>query len=44
MDLAAQAKILRALQARSVERIGGRSSIALDVRVVAATHHDLEVE
>jgi DNA-binding NtrC family response regulator len=44
MELAAQAKILRVLQTRSVERIGGRASIALDVRVIAATNHDLEAD
>jgi DNA-binding NtrC family response regulator len=44
MDLAAQAKILRVLQTRSVQRIGGREAIALDVRVVAATNHDLEAD
>ena len=37
MDLALQAKLLRVLQTRSVQRVGGRSLISLDVRVVAAT-------
>ena len=38
---ALQAKILRFLQDRTIERIGGRQEIAVDVRVVCATHQDL---
>jgi Nif-specific regulatory protein len=41
---AAQAKILRAIQERSVERVGGRDPIAVDVRIVAATNKDLAAE
>ena len=37
-----QAKVLRVLQERSFERVGGTTPIAVDVRVVAATHRDLE--
>jgi DNA-binding NtrC family response regulator len=37
-----QAKLLRALQERRIERLGGSGSIAVDVRVLAATHRDLE--
>jgi DNA-binding NtrC family response regulator len=37
-----QAKVLRVLQERSFERVGGTKPIAVDVRVVAATHRDLE--
>ncbi len=37
-----QAKLLRFLQERTVERLGGRSEIAVDVRVVGATHQDLK--
>ncbi len=44
LSLAAQAKILRALQERTVERVGGRKSIDVDVRVLAATNKDLEAE
>jgi two-component system NtrC family response regulator len=36
-----QAKLLRFLQERVIERIGGRSEIAVDVRVICATHRDL---
>ena len=37
-----QAKLLRFLQERVIERIGGRSEIPVDVRVVCATHQDLK--
>jgi two-component system NtrC family response regulator len=36
-----QAKLLRFLQERVVERLGGRQEIAVDVRVISATHRDL---
>ncbi len=42
MPLAMQAKILRVLQERQFERVGGTRSIGADVRVIAATHQDLE--
>jgi two-component system, NtrC family, response regulator len=38
-----QVKILRFLQEKVIERVGGRESIPVDSRVVAATHQDLEV-
>jgi len=43
MDLALQAKLLRVLQEREVERVGGRKTISLDVRVLATTNQDLRV-
>jgi two-component system, NtrC family, response regulator AtoC len=42
MPVAMQAKILRVLQERQFERVGGTRSIGADVRVIAATHQDLE--
>jgi DNA-binding NtrC family response regulator len=39
-----QAKVLRVLQERSFERVGGNRPIQVDVRVVAATHRNLEEE
>ncbi len=42
MPMALQAKLLRFLQERVVERVGGRQEIAVDVRVVSATHQDLQ--
>ena len=39
-----QAKVLRVLQEYSFERVGGSAPIEVDVRVVAATHRDLETE
>ena len=41
LPAALQAKILRFLQDRTIERLGGRQEIAVDVRVVCATHQDL---
>ena len=42
MPLSAQAKLLRFLQERVIERVGGRQEIPVDVRVVCATNKDLE--
>ncbi|MDH1469641.1 sigma-54 dependent transcriptional regulator [Shewanella sp. GD03713] len=42
MDLGLQAKLLRVLQEREVERLGGRKTIKLDVRVLATSNRDLK--
>ena len=44
LTLVAQAKILRVLQERVIERVGGRQTIPVDVRLLAATNKDLEAE
>ncbi|MFW8369103.1 sigma 54-interacting transcriptional regulator, partial [Klebsiella pneumoniae] len=41
-SLPMQVKLLRVLQERSFERVGGNQTIRCNVRVVAATHRDLE--
>jgi two-component system NtrC family response regulator len=42
IPLPLQVKLLRFLQERTIERIGGRSAIPVDTRIVCATHQDLE--
>ena len=42
VPLASQVKLLRVLQEREIERVGGTETIAVDVRFVAATHQKLE--
>lgn len=44
MSLKTQAKVLRILQERKFERVGGNKTIEVDVRVIAATNKDLERE
>ena len=44
MSLAAQAKVLRALQEQKVQRVGSDKDISVEVRVIAATNKDLEKE
>jgi two-component system, NtrC family, nitrogen regulation response regulator NtrX len=44
MPLTMQAKLLRVLEEGEVERIGGERAITVDVRVVVATHRDLEAQ
>src|SRR5246127_2016531 len=44
MNPVTQAKVLRALENRTIERLGGTASIPVDVRVISATHRDLPAE
>ena len=44
MDRRLQAKLLRAIQEREVDRIGGRAPVRLNVRIIATTNKDLEQE
>jgi len=43
IDAATQVKLLRALGERTIERVGGNKTIEVDIRLVAATHRNLEV-
>jgi two-component system response regulator GlrR len=44
MPLAGQVKLLRSLQQQSVRPVGASSDLRVDVRVIAATHHDLDAD
>lgn len=44
MNVAMQAKLLRALQEKEIRRVGGKVNIQLDVRILAATNRELEQE
>ena len=41
LSMEAQAKLLRALEAKEIQRVGGNKTIRVDVRIIAATNHDL---
>ncbi|MFI5239402.1 MAG: sigma-54-dependent transcriptional regulator, partial [Gemmatimonadales bacterium] len=41
LTMEAQAKLLRAIEAKEIQRVGGNKTIRVDVRVIAATNHDL---
>jgi two-component system nitrogen regulation response regulator NtrX len=43
MDLRTQAKILRAIQEKTIEKVGDTQSVSIDVRIVAATNKDLQL-
>jgi transcriptional regulator with GAF, ATPase, and Fis domain len=42
LPLQAQVRLLRVLQNKTIERVGGTKTIAVDVRIIAATHRELE--
>ena len=44
LALDAQAKLLRAIESGAIERVGSEATVAVDVRVIAATHRDLALE
>ncbi|WP_088536822.1 sigma-54 dependent transcriptional regulator [Geobacter sp. DSM 9736] len=44
MNVAMQAKLLRAIQLKEVRRVGGKTPIPVDVRIISATNKDLETE
>jgi two-component system response regulator FlrC len=44
MDLRMQAKVLRALQQREIDRVGGKGPVPIDVRIVATTNRNLQQE
>ena len=44
LPLSVQGKLLRAIEEKKVDRIGGRAPVAVDIRIVAATNRDLQAE
>jgi len=42
MNLSMQAKLLRVLQEKAIQRLGGNETLSVDIRVIAATHRELE--
>ncbi|MEI6085215.1 MAG: sigma-54 dependent transcriptional regulator [Verrucomicrobiota bacterium] len=43
MTISTQSKLLRVLQEKTIQRLGGRETLTVDVRIITATHRDLEV-
>jgi DNA-binding NtrC family response regulator len=43
MTMSTQSKLLRVLQEKTIQRLGGRETLTVDVRIITATHRDLEV-
>ena len=41
LSMEAQAKLLRAIEAKEIQRVGGNKTVKVDVRIIAATNHDL---
>lgn len=44
MDVRLQAKLLRAIQEREIDRVGGSTPVKVDIRVIATTNRDLQIE
>ena len=42
MPLPLQAKLLRAIETRTIQRVGGKGEIKLDLRLICATHQNIE--
>lgn len=42
LPLTAQVRLLRVIQSKEIERVGGTSPISIDIRIIAATHRDIE--
>ena len=42
MPLPLQAKLLRAIETRKIQRVGGKGEIELDLRLICATHQNIE--
>ena len=42
MPMSLQAKLLRAIETKSIQRVGGKKEIKLDLRLVCATHQNIE--
>ena len=42
MPMSLQAKLLRAIETRTIQRVGGKDEIELDLRLICATHQNIE--